>query len=195
MIESNVYKVENLSDQPLILGWHSRFTTIKPKSIGFAPCDAVHAVYGDPRSGLDRQVIRENGEIQIVPARVEEIKRLGIRYAAGSAWHETSNGKEYISKSDPDAALIRNSPTFIEVDVTTLEGDKVILPVYDPECKSLSPTEHNIDDAEMMRRELEQMRRRTAALEQMIKGKNIPTPSSSIKEDRPSANRAAGPAA
>jgi hypothetical protein len=189
-VANHLYKVDNLSpDLPLTLGWNSQYVTIQAGQSGFAPVDAVSIKYGDPRSGLDRQVVKENGVSMIIPARKEELARLGCLYAAGSFWD--ARKEEHVVKSEPDADLIKASPTYVPVRCQTLDGDDVILPIDDPDCNSMIPQIDGMDQAEQLRQELAQMKRRQAVLERMLTQKDIPQAASDIPVDNPPAARSA----
>jgi hypothetical protein len=111
--------------------------------------------FGDERSRKDAQVFKpdgENGEKIIIQNREFELDKLKHRWG-GWTYPERWNNPDDENYSRP------------EVEVYTLDGERVTTVIDDPEGKGYTSVVRTVDEQRLIDDELESMRKRLAILE------------------------------
>lgn len=171
-------RVVNKSDNPVTFRWNKREFIARPGRDCFASFEAIKVRLGDPRSMPQKvkRMIDEN-TTEYIPSRQDELDRLAIMYGMHG-------------DADPnDMALL--SSRMPNVEVFTLDGERLVFPPEDPECRQLMPVDDDMGQNEYLMRQIAQMQNQINAFKAMaanLSPEQSPDsiPTDSVQRDSPS---------
>lgn len=115
-------RVKNNEDTPFVFHYNSRRYQVAANGEAFVPFEAVATRLGDPRSQSHGVFFKPDagGPSIGIPPRLEEVARLQLKWGHLAADHAL----------DP-RTLLERMPN---VEVFTLDNQRVVLPAEDPDC-------------------------------------------------------------
>lgn len=167
----SLLRVKNIDDKTHIFQWNGQAFPVRAGQESLVSFDALVATLGDPRSAPQpSSVMPDAGGVAIqIPSRSQEIKRLNVLYGV---YTEGVNDPSYLEGLE-GVTLMSRLP---KVEVYSLDPDDgedpIIFPCDDPTCDRFVQADGDKSQVGIMQRQLEQMRRKQAILEQMVKAQN-----------------------
>lgn len=167
--------VHNKSDVQVTLGWNNHFVTIPPGQSRTATFDAVANFFGDPRAVDDmHSEVNDAGVRSWIPDRKSEVRRLQCKWGNNFGMDE--------------------SKIFApEVEVTTLEGERIWTVVEDPEGVHVNPKLIAIENQQDLETQINRMQKQLDTLLNLREsGIDTPPDNGEIPEDSAPAQKSRG---